>query len=151
MRLTAALALLLTAFACHAAPPVYDETADAKAAVRTALAAAAAARLPVLVVFGANWCPDCKLLDAAFKREPNASLIARSFNVVKVDVGRFDRNTDLAAAYGVPLKRGIPAVALLSPDGRVIYATQAGELADARNMSERGLYEFFARIAHDQR
>jgi len=69
--------------------------------------------------------------------------------VVKVDVGRFDRNVDVAESYSVPLKKGIPAVAIVSPQGRVMYATRAGELADARGMSEDGLYRFFRKAADD--
>ncbi|MEO9384113.1 hypothetical protein [Chromobacterium phragmitis] len=36
---------------------------------------------------------------------------------------------------------------MLSPDNQVIYATRAGELADARRMSETGVYEFFERVS----
>jgi thiol-disulfide isomerase/thioredoxin len=46
------------------------ETADAKAEIRARLDEAAKAKLPVLVVFGANWCGDCKMLDAAFRAAP---------------------------------------------------------------------------------
>jgi protein disulfide-isomerase len=66
---------------------------------------------------------------------------------VKVNVGRFDRNVDIAESYGVPLKNGIPAVAVLSFEGKVVYATQSGELADARNMGDEGIYAFFARVS----
>lgn len=143
--LTASLALSLAA---HAGPPaIYDEAADAKAAIRTALDDAAKAKLPVLVVFGANWCGDCRMLDATFKSGPSAPLIARSFKVVKVDVGRFDRNVDIAEGYRVPLKKGIPAVAVLSPQGRLLYATEGGELADARKMGDQGVYDFFSRVS----
>lgn len=127
--------------------PIYDEGADAKAAVQATLADAAKARLPVLVVFGANWCGDCRMLDATFKTGPSAPLIAKSFKVVKVDVGRFDRNVDIAEAYRVPLKKGIPAVAVLSPEGKLLYATEGGELADARKMGDQGVYDFFSRVA----
>ena len=34
----------------------YNESADAKADISAALAEAKAAKVPVLVVFGANWC-----------------------------------------------------------------------------------------------
>jgi len=68
-------------------------------------------------------------------------------SVVKVDVGRFDRNVDVAEAYGVPLKKGIPAVVILSPEGKALYATRAGELADARAMGEDGVYAFFTQAA----
>jgi thioredoxin 1 len=141
-----ALTFGLTATAMSADGP-YDEKADAKADIRAALAAAQQARLPLLVVFGANWCADCKMLDTAFKTGASAPLMARSFKIVKVDVGRFDRNVDVADGYGVPLKSGIPAVAVLSPQGRVLYATTGGELADARKMGDAGVHEFFVQVA----
>jgi len=129
-----------------AATGPYDETADAKMEIATTILQASRENVPVLVVFGANWCGDCKVLDLAFKDGVSAALIAKNYKVVKVNVGRFDRNTDIAATYGVPLKSGIPAIAVLSSQGKVIYATKAGELADARNMSDQGISEFFSKV-----
>ena len=131
----------------HAAGGPYDEAADAKVQIRQAVGHSAVDRKPVLVVFGANWCPDCRALDLAMKDGRNAELIGSEFRVVKVDVGRFDKNVDVAAAYGVPLRKGIPAVAILAADGHAVYATKSGELADARGMSEDGLYRFFRKAA----
>jgi thioredoxin 1 len=134
-----------------AAPAVatgpYDETVDAKAEIASTLSDAQRAKVPLIVVFGANWCGDCKMLDTAFKTGASAPLIAKNFKVVKVNVGRFDRNVDIAESYGVPLKSGIPAVAILSEQGKVTYATRAGELADARKMGDDGVYEFFKKVA----
>ena len=129
----------------HAADAPYDVSADAHANIRQALAQPAGTALPVLLVFGANWCGDCKVLDGAMKSGASAALMARDFKVVKIDVGRFDRNVDLAERYGVPLKQGIPAVAILSPKGELLYATRAGELADARHMGDAGIHDFFQR------
>jgi protein disulfide-isomerase len=139
--------LLGLAGAAHAAPPPYDESADARAQIQLALARAESAKLPVLVVFGANWCGDCMLLDRAFTEGTSATLIAKHFTVVKVNVGRFDRNTEIAESLGVPLKKGIPAVAVLSSQGKPIYATKAGELADARGMGDEGIHAFFTKVA----
>src|SRR6266496_4976567 len=139
------LGALLTVSAM-AAPLPYDESADAKAAVQQALSAAQESRVPVFVIFGANWCEDCRALDLAIKRGRNAELLARQFKVVKVDIGNFDRNLDLVAAYGNPIKKGIPAAVVLSPDNEVLYATRAGELADARRMSESGIYDFLRKV-----
>ncbi len=130
-----------------AASAPYDEAADARAQIQQAQSQAQAAKVPVLIVFGANWCGDCKMLDAAFKEGPNAPLIAKNFKVVKVNVGKFDRNVDIAEQYGVPLKKGIPAVAVVSPEGSVLYATKGGELADARAIGESGVFDFFTKIA----
>lgn len=149
MRRGLAPALLLALFAtcAGAAEGPYDEGADARAEVRRALAEAATANASVLVVFGANWCADCRILDMTMKKDPTAALVARKFRVVKVDVGRFDRNVELAEGYGVPLKSGIPAIAVVSPRNEVMYATRAGELADARRMGDAGIHEFLARAA----
>jgi len=142
------LLLLVATAAAIAAPPLpYDESADARAAIRSARAAVGAGPRRVLIVFGANWCEDCRALDQALKSARNARLMAREFEVVKVDVGRFDRNLDIAQAYGDPIRKGIPAAVLLSPDERVLYATQAGELSNARRMSATGIYDFFERVA----
>jgi protein disulfide-isomerase len=130
-----------------AAAPIYDESANVKAQIRAALVQARQGKVAVLVVFGANWCADCKILEMAFKSGSSAPLIAKRFTVVKVNVGRFDKNLDIAEAYGVPLAMGIPAVAILDPDGKVTYATRAGELADAQRMGESGIYDFFVQAA----
>jgi len=137
---------LVVALASQAAGPMYDETADAKAEIRQARAQAAASGVPVLVIFGANWCGDCKILDMAIKQGSSAPLVAKEFKVVKVNVGRFDRNVGIAQSYGVPLKNGIPAVVVLSPKNQVLYVTREGELADARKMGENGIYEFFKKV-----
>jgi len=141
-----ALTLAATTAALAAPPQIYNEAADANAEISATLADAAKSKLPVLVVFGANWCGDCKMLDATMKGGPSAPLIAQHFTVVKVDVGRFDRNVDIAERYHVPLKKGIPAVAVLSPQGKLVYATEGGELADARKMGDQGVYDFFTRV-----
>jgi protein disulfide-isomerase len=140
-------AILIFLGTAHAAQGPYDEAADAKAQIASSVAQAKADHRPVLVVFGANWCPDCRALDLAMKNGRNAELIASEFRVVKVDVGRFDRNVAIAEKYGVPLKKGIPAVAVVTGEDRAVYATKAGELADARGMSDDGLYRFFRQAA----
>ena len=143
MKTLIALVTFLLAATAQGAPPPYDEKADAKADLQRALSAAKSSGTPVLVIFGANWCPDCRALDKALSTGKNAELVAREFKVVKVDVGQFDRNLDLAARYGNPIKKGIPAAVVLSADGEVLYATRLGELADARHMSDTGIYDFF--------
>lgn len=143
-RLTALLlGLLLGPLALAAA---YDEQADAPAAVAAALKAANAAHQRVLLIFGANWCPDCRALDASLSAGKNAELLAREFRVVKIDVGRFDRNLELDERYGHPIKGGIPAAVVVSPANEVLYSTKAGELSNARRMDDEGVYGFFTRM-----
>jgi hypothetical protein len=71
--------------------------------------------------------------------------------VAKLDVGRFDRNVDVAERYGVPLKSGIPVVGMLFDQRQVVYATKPGEPANARKMGDRSIYDFFAGVAAARR
>jgi protein disulfide-isomerase len=130
----------------HAPAPRYDEMADAGENVRRALEEARRSRRSVIVLFGANWCADCRLLDSALRAGPSARLVQRDFRIVKVDVGQFDRNVELAASFGIALKDGIPALAILSPEGGLVYATRAGELADARGLGEDGIYRLLRQV-----
>jgi thioredoxin 1 len=129
-----------------AADKPYDENADAKVEIKQALTQAATNQLPIILVFGANWCPDCLVLDSAMEKGTSASLLARDFKIVKIDVGRMNKNLELAYSYGVPVTNGIPAVAIISARNEVLYATKEGELSNARKMGESGIYEFFKRV-----
>ena len=76
-------------------------------------------------------------------KEELAALIATNYEVVKVNVGRFNKNLDIGEKYHVPLKHGIPALAVLDPGGKLLYAMDQGQFADARNMSYESIKEFF--------
>ncbi len=146
-RILAMTALLLLTSGVGASSRPYDEKADAATDVQHALAAAHADHKNVLLVFGANWCEDCRALDKALQGSSH-TLIEGKFDVVKVDVGNFDKNLELDARYGHPIKSGIPAVVVLDPQNQVIYSTQGGELANARHMGEQGIYDFLlAKVA----
>jgi hypothetical protein len=72
-----------------------------------------------------------------------AALIAKNFVVVRVDVGRMNKNQDLAEKYHIPLKKGIPALAVLDPAGKLLYAQEQGQFEDARHMSYEAIKAFF--------
>ncbi|MEP7157247.1 MAG: thioredoxin family protein [Betaproteobacteria bacterium] len=121
----------------------YNEAADAKAEVQAALKTAKAENKAALLVFGGNWCGDCKVLDMEMHQGELAKLVNDRLVVVKVDVGRFDKNLDVVDRYGKVLKKGVPSVVLLRADGSVAYQTDGGELADARKMGREGITQFF--------
>lgn len=119
---------------------IYSETADAHAEIKEALEKAKAEHKRVIVVFGANWCFDCHVLDEAFHRPDLASIIAANYQVVHVDIGKTEshpalKNQDLMEKYEVPIKRGIPGLAVLDPDGKLVYSQKNGEFENARAMS----------------
>lgn len=146
-RLLLPLLLLAATGTVLAATGPYDPAADAKTQVKSALSAGKQDHKPTLLIFGANWCGDCRALDTSLHSEKNAALIAKRFEVVKVDVGNWDHNLDIAEAYGNPIEKGIPAAVVVSPEGKIVYTTKLGELANARKMSDEGIYDFFSKAA----
>lgn len=142
LRLTTVLSLLGTTMFAAPALADYDPPEAAAAAIAAAKVQAKKTQRSVLLVFGADWCKDCRVLETEMAKPELAAKLATRYDIVKVNVGRFDRNTDIAERYGVPLKKGIPAVAVISPDDKVLAATAAGELASARSMSSEGISGF---------
>jgi len=135
----------LTALAQTPTAPLYDESADARQAISAAIVSAARTHQNIVLDFGANWCFDCHVLDEQMHKPELASIIEKNFIVVHIDVGKFDKNLDLAKRYGIPLKRGIPALAVLDSGGKLVYAQDQGQFEDARHMSYEDIKAFFVK------
>ncbi|MET7287010.1 thioredoxin family protein [Streptomyces sp. NPDC005573] len=133
-----------------AAPPLpdgYDSSRNAKADIKAALTTAAKQHREVLVDFGADWCPDCMVLGRLFRSPQAEPVLRKDYVVVAVDVGRFDRNLDVARPYVNLMTSGIPALVVLKSDGEVRTATSDGSFANARTMSPQRVKEFLTRWA----
>ena len=140
------LILLLLAFGCarkQPSTPIYNEKADAHHDIASAIANTDRDKRNIVLIFGANWCPDCRALHAQMHKSDIASIIGKNFVIVEIDVGREDKNLDLAERYHVPINHGIPALAVLDPHGNLLYAMDQGQFADARNMSYESIKAFF--------
>lgn len=133
--------------AAQAVADGYDATRDARADIRAALARAARDHREVLLDFGANWCPDCRSLDVLFRSARVEPVLTENYVVVSVDVGEFDHNIGLADQYVSLQTSGIPALAVLNPDGTKRTATDDGSFADARTMKADEVRAFLSRWA----
>ena len=121
---------------------IYSQTADPKADIAAALAKARVEHKRVILDFGGDWCGDCQVLDIYFHDAANAELLEKNFVLVHVWIGNMDRHIDVAAKYGVPIQKGVPALAVLAPNGKVLYAQATGEFEDMRHMDPGSVTEF---------
>jgi thioredoxin 1 len=93
-------------------------------------------------VFGANWCYDCHVLDLAFHR-PDFAAVMQVYKVVHVDIGDDGKkNNDIAAEFDVPLDKGVPALAVVGSDGKLLVSQKSGEFENARALTPADLLEF---------
>lgn len=121
---------------------IYDPSADPNKEIAETLQTAAAAHKRVLVVFGGNWCFDCHVLDEAFHSPEIAPTLDKSFQVVHIDIGHIDKNLDVAKKYDVPLDRGVPAIAVLDSDGKLLFSQKRGEFEAARSLVPEDILAF---------
>lgn len=121
---------------------IYSATADAHTDIARAIHTASVKHKRIILDFGGNWCGDCQVLDIYFHQAPNSAIIAKHFVVVHVDIGRFDKNLDIAKKYEVPLKRGVPALAVLSAHGKMLYSQKDGEFEAMRSMDPASVTQF---------
>ena len=122
---------------------IYPDDADAHAEIKEAEERAAREHKRLLLVFGANWCFDCHVLDLAFQRQDLAPVLAANYEVVHVDLGPDEhKNADLVKQYEIPLDKGIPALAVAESDGKLVVSQKNGEFEDARGLTPEALLEF---------
>ena len=121
---------------------LYPADADAKKEIDNALKQAVIQKKRVLLIFGGNWCYDCHVLDRALHEGAAGKIMKESFLLVHVDIGEGDKNLDLVKLCQIPLEKGVPAVAILDRDGKLLYSSGAGEFEAARKMMKRDLVAF---------
>jgi thioredoxin 1 len=117
-------------------------TDNAREDVQNAVTRAGREHKNVLLVFGADWCYDCHVLDKAFHRPDVAAVLKSNYELVNVDIGEENKNLDIAAQYQVPLNRGVPAIAVLDSTGKLLYSQQSGEWERARALGPEDLIAF---------
>lgn len=130
-------------------PLPYNETANADAAVAAAKARALRANKRLLIDLGGNWCLDCRILAGVMELPAMRAWVARHYEVVTVDVGRFDKNLQVPARYGITQRlAGVPAVLIVDPrSDRLLNKGSETSLADARSMTPQALADYLARWA----
>jgi len=126
---------------------LYPAPEKASGEIKAALASASKDHKRVILVFGGNWCYDCHVLNATFHSKSIAPLVDANYHVVHINIGEYDANLDIAAKYQVPLKRGVPALAVLNPDGSLVYSQQTGEFENSMRLSPADVTAFLQKWA----
>ena len=149
-----ALAALLALTACKAPPTstrreIYPDPAQAKADLAAALTTAAQTHKRILLDFGGNWCGDCQVLNIYFHDAKNRPILEANFVLVPINIGHMDANLDIAERYEVPLRRGVPALAVLSENGTLLYSQKGGEFEAMRRMESSAVTGFLVQWKPD--
>lgn len=126
----------------------YDEGANADSAVKAAFDRAKKSGKRVLIDLGGNWCTDCIVFANILRLPEVRDFVARHYETAFVDVGRFDRNLQIPARFGVTGRlEGVPSVLIATPDGKLVNRGHIAALADARHMTPQAIADWLAQWA----
>lgn len=129
-------------------PYPYNPNANADADVNAAFARAKAEHKRVLIDLGGNWCGDCRVLAGVMALPEVKRFLDAHYVVVDVDMGRFDRNLQIPARFGITQRlAGVPSILVADPDGKLIDRSDVSALADARSMTPQALADWLAQWA----
>lgn len=127
-------------------PAPYEASQDAHAQVEAALKRARASGKPLLIDFGANWCADCRVLAGVLELPELKRWVAQKFELVQVDVGRFDRNLDIPARFSRTRFEAIPAIYVIDgKTGKICNPGAELALGDARTMTPQAIADWLAK------
>jgi thiol-disulfide isomerase/thioredoxin len=123
----------------------FDEAANADAQVNAAFARAKRSGKDVMIDLGGNWCADCRILSGLMERPELHAFLASHYEMVTVDVGRFDKNLQIPARFGITTRlEGVPAILIATPDGKLVNAGRVSAIEDARHMTPQALADWLA-------
>ena len=95
-----------------------------------------------VVVFGANWCPDCQILAGLIKIAQEDQLIQKGFEFLLVDVKDYKINMDSLQQIDSSALTGIPRVFIFDNSDNLINKQANDFFRTLRSMNENALVDY---------
>lgn len=99
--------------------------------------------------FGANWCPDCRILDGTLELPTIKKYMQEKFEVLHIDVGRYDMNMELMQYFQIMPQKGIPRVVILDKSKQPLNLADTGEWTTARQRSKQEIFDYFQKYTNE--
>ena len=96
-----------------------------------------------IIIFGANWCPDARLLEGVMRLPAVKSFLERNANILNIDVGNYEINTALFKMFDKNIQDGIPRVFIMNKMGQNINLHVNETMRKARELSIQDIFNYF--------
>jgi len=96
-----------------------------------------------IIIFGANWCPDARLLEAVMQIELINKYLDKHSNILHIDVGNYEINTELFKVFDKNIRDGIPRIFIMDRKGRNINLQDNDTMRKARELSTQDIFDYF--------
>ena len=93
-----------------------------------------------IIIFGANWCPDARLLEAVMQLKLIKKYLDKHSNILHIDVGDYEINTELFKFFDKNIQDGIPRIFIMNRNGRNINLQDNDTMRKARELSTQDIF-----------
>ena len=95
-----------------------------------------------IIIFGGNWCPDCRIFDGTLQMPTIKKFVDEKFKILHIDVGRYDINMNLLELFGIPPEKGVPRVLVFDLERKLINNSSTTEWTTARDRDPQEIFNF---------
>ena len=95
-----------------------------------------------IVVFGANWCPDARLFEGMIRLPVVKSFLERNANILNIDVGNYEMNTELFSFFDKNIQEGIPRIFIMDRKGEILNLHVNDTMRKARELSVQDIFNY---------
>ena len=102
-----------------------------------------------IIIFGANWCPDARLLEAVMQLKLIKKYLDRHSNILHIDVDDYKINTELFNVFDKNIRDGIPRIFIMDRKGRNINLQDNDTMRKARELSTQDIFDYFQKFINE--
>ena len=96
-----------------------------------------------LIIFGANWCPDCRILEGTLQLPTVKKFMQANYSILHVDLGEYDINMSLLEVLGIPKEEGVPRVVIFDNQGNPLNLETNDRWRTARDSKQQEIFNYF--------
>ncbi|MDB4591774.1 thioredoxin family protein [Gammaproteobacteria bacterium] len=100
-----------------------------------------------ILIFGGNWCPDCRILDGTLQLPTIKKFMNKNYNIMHIDIGRYNKNMELISYFGIPKEKGVPRVLVFDKNKIIINKKSTKEWTTARDRRKQEVFDYFQSLA----
>ena len=95
-----------------------------------------------IVIFGANWCPDARLLEGVIQLPTVKNFLEKNANILNIDVGNYEMNTELFSFFDKNIEEGIPRVFIMDRKGKTLNLHVNDTMRKARDLTTQDIFNY---------
>ena len=96
-----------------------------------------------IVIFGANWCPDARLLEGVLQLPTVQNFLENRCEILNIDLMDYEINTNLFKFFDPSISQGVPRVFIMNLKGRTINLVVNDQMRTARESTLQVTFDYF--------